>query len=173
MSFSQVFFLLIAAVTLGAATMVISTRRMMWAALWFVLVLVGVAAVFALLDASFFAVVQVLVYIGAIATLIIFADMLTRNSMDENVLQSNKNWPWALAVCVTLFAGMVYLLSGWEAFNLLPADLPKGAGDLAQFGIALSSPDGYLIPFEVSSVLLLAALVGAIYLAVERRGEKK
>ena len=78
MSAQQFFFLVTAAVILVSAVMTVITRKMMHSALWFVLALLGVAVIFALLEASFFAVVQVLVYVGAIAILIIFAVMLTR-----------------------------------------------------------------------------------------------
>ncbi len=82
-SAAQVIFILVAAVTLFSAVMVVSVRRMMHAALWLIVTLLGVAVLFVLLQAGFFAVVQVLIYIGAIAILIIFAVMLTRQVMSE------------------------------------------------------------------------------------------
>ena len=83
MSAQQFFFLVTAAVILVSAVMTVITRKMMHSALWFVLALLGVAVIFALLEASFFAVVQVLVYVGAIAILIIFAVMFTRQAMED------------------------------------------------------------------------------------------
>ncbi len=86
----QVLFLAVAAVTLFSALMVVTTRKIMHAAMWLVLTLLGVAILFALLESRFFVVVQVIVYIGAIAILIIFAVMLTRRVMQETNHRSTK-----------------------------------------------------------------------------------
>lgn len=163
----QIIFLVVGAVTLASAVMVVTSRKIMHAALWLVLALGGVAAVFALLEAGFFALIQVAVYIGAIAILIIFAVMLTRRVMEDTGPQVNKNWPVALVAAGGTLAGLVYLLSQWQGF-LSPAQaLPAAGENLSQFGEALVSPTGYLVPFEVASVLLVAALIGAIFVAGE------
>lgn len=170
MNFMQILFLLVALVTVTAAVKVVTTRRVMHAALWLIVTLMGVAVVFALLESSFFAVVQVVVYIGAIAVLFIFAVMLTRRSMADEGAQVNRNW-WAAALASLALAGViVWVLSSWQAFGKLSAALPEGSNDIAAFGKALVSPQGYVIPFEVSSVLLVAALVGAIYVSMGKRG---
>jgi NADH-quinone oxidoreductase subunit J len=169
----HIVFLVVAAVTLFAAGMVVTTRRMMHSALWLILALMGVAVVFAMLDASFFAVVQVLVYIGAIAILIIFAIMLTRRVMEDSGPQVIKGWWLPVVGVVVLFLGIVVGLSQWGGFDTLLPALPADANNIALFGQALTSPDSYVIPFEVASILLLAALMGAIYLGTEgRRGKK-
>jgi len=170
MSGTQILFLIIALVTWASAVLVVSTRKLLHAALWLVLTLLGVAILFAMLDAAFFAVVQVLVYVGAIAILIIFAVMLTRRIMEDTGPQVNKGWAWAAAGAVGLFAGVVLALSTYQDFWTTPGELPAAAVDLAAFGQALVSPQGYVIPFEVASILLLAALVGALVVAVERKG---
>ena len=87
MSGEQIVFLVVAFATLGSGFMVVTTRNMVHAALWLVATLFGVAMVFVLLDAGFLAVVQVVVYIGAIAILFIFAVMLTRKDMLDQGLQ--------------------------------------------------------------------------------------
>lgn len=92
----QIVFLIIAAITLVSACLVVMTRKIMHAALWLVLSLMGVAMVYATLQSGFYAVVQVLVYIGAISTLIIFAVMMTRNVMEDVGPQSNRGWGLAL-----------------------------------------------------------------------------
>ncbi len=167
MTATQIIFLVVGALTLGSAVMVVTTRKIMHAALWLVLALGGVAVVFALLEAGFFAVIQVAVYIGAIAILIIFAVMLTRRLMEDTGPQVNKNWPAALIVALGSLAGLVYLLSQWQGFLSTSQALPTGGENLAQFGQALVSPSGFLVPFEVASVLLVAALIGAILVAGE------
>jgi len=168
----QIFFLIIAAVTLISAAMVVTVRRMMHAALWLVLSLFGVAVLFAMLESSFYAVVQVIVYIGAIAILVIFAVMLTRHMMDDTGRQIAKNWWAALVAVVIAFGGMVVLVLSWSRFQVGPGTAPSELL-LLDFGKALTAPNQFAIPFEVSSVLLLAALIGSIFIAVERKGGQK
>jgi NADH-quinone oxidoreductase subunit J len=167
----QIFFIIIAVVTLVSAIFVVTARRLMHSALWLVLALFGVAVVFAFLEASFFAVVQVLVYIGAIAILIIFAVMLTRGIMDEKGPQLNRGW-WVSGVAsAALFAGLLAALGTWAGFQTGPGTAPDPA-ILPQFGVDLVDPNKFAIPFEVASILLLAALVGAIYIAADKKGGK-
>lgn len=165
----QIIFLILAVVTLGSALMVVSARNMVRAALWLVLALFSIAGLYVILDAGFFAVVQVVVYIGAIAILFIFAVMLTRNITGENGPQTNQGWWAAIAVSAVLFGSLVWMLQQWEGFfNTAPA-LSDSAGSIETLGLALVSADGYVIPFEVASVLLVAAMIGAIYVAWARR----
>jgi len=170
---AQIVFLLIAAMTLAAAFMVVSTRKIMHAAMWLVLTLLGVAISFALLEARFFVVVQVIVYIGAIAILVIFAVMLTRRVMQDAGPQLNKNWWLAAVIAVLFFTTVIITMSGWGGFFTKTHTAPAGGEDLATLGKALVDPNAYLIPFEVASVLLLAALIGAVFIAMERKGNRK
>jgi len=115
----------------------------------------------------------VLVYIGAIAILVIFAIMLTRHIAEDTSPQHNKGWWLPLVGMVVLFVGIVVGLSQWSGFETPLPVLPAEANNLVLFGQALTSPDSYVIPFEVASILLLAALMGAIYLGTEgKRGKK-
>ncbi len=167
----QIFFFIIAIVTLISAVMVVSVRRMMHAALWLILALFGVALLFAFLDSSFFAAVQLIVYIGAIAILVIFAVMLTRRVMDDQGVQTNRHW-WIAGVAVLLTAGgLIFALLPWDRMQYGPGLAPP-VDILSTFGEALVNPAQYSIPFEVASVLLVAALLGGIYVAVERKGGK-
>lgn len=167
----QIIFLVFAAVTLVSAVLVVSVRKMMHAALWLVLALFGVAVLFVLLDSGFFAVVQVLIYIGAIAILVIFATMLTHRVMQDEGTQVNRGWWVAAGAAVLLLIGLLAALAPWGKFSALTTELPK-TNLLADLGQALASPDGFVIPFEVASVLLLAAMIGAIYIATQRKGGK-
>lgn len=173
MSAGQVIFLLVGAVTLGSGIEAVNARKMLHAALWLVLSLLGVAFIFALLEASFFAVVQVLVYIGAIAILIIFAVMLSRSSLTDEGTQTNPRWWLAALGLLILFVGICAAILLWPKVTSIPAPLPASATDLATLGKELVNPNGYLVPFELSSILLLATLVGAIYTAVEKKEEIK
>ena len=169
MSVAQVIFILTAAVTLFSALMVVSVRRMMHAALWLIVTLMGVAILFVLLQAGFFAVVQVLVYIGAISILIIFAVMLTRQVMSEKVPQLNRGWVAGLAAAAGLMAILALVIRDFPASPVTSMG-DTASGDVARLGQALADPNGFAIPFEVASILLVAALIGTIYIALERKG---
>jgi NADH-quinone oxidoreductase subunit J len=169
MTGEQIIFLVTAFFTLGSGFMVVTTRNLVHAALWLVATLFGVAVIFALLNASFLAVVQVVVYIGAIAILFIFAVMLTRKDMRDQSPQMNINW-WAGAlIAVLVFGGLFFLLQGWSGFSKTASGFPSGFDAVAELGNALVSPDAFVLPFEVASVLLVAALVGAVYVAFNRK----
>ena len=143
-----------------SALRVVTTKNVVHAALYLVLVLSGVAGIFILLAAEFLAIVQVLVYIGAIVVLFLFGIMLTRAPIGKSSeLDNDQRWA-GVAVGLGLFA-------------LLAAILNDGFGDTkiesAQVGqtgaVGLSIFQSFVIPFEVISVLLLAALVGAVVIA--------
>lgn len=165
----QIIFLIVAVVTLAAGISVVTSRNLIHSALWLILALFGIAVFYVLLDAGFFAVIQVIVYIGAIAILFIFASMLTRRVMQDTGPQSNSNWWLGALIAVFLLAGITLVLGGWQGFTSLAPELANPGERLSQLGLALVSPDHYVLPFELASVLLVAAMIGAIYVA----GEKK
>jgi len=169
MTGEQIIFLLVALFTLGSGFMVVTTSNLVHAALWLVATLFGVAVAFALLNAAFLAVVQVVVYIGAIAILFIFAVMLTRKDMRDQGPQMNRNWWVGALLSVFTFVGLFFLLQGWSGLSKTAADIPAGFDSISELGNALVSPDAYVLPFEVASVLLVAALVGAVYVAFNRK----
>jgi NADH-quinone oxidoreductase subunit J len=169
MTGEQIIFLLVALFTLGSGFMVVTTRNLVHAALWLVATLFGVAVTYALLNAAFLAVVQVVVYIGAIAILFIFAVMLTRKDMRDQGPQMNPNWWVGALLSVLVFAGLFLLLQGWSGLSKTAAEIPSGFDSISELGNALVSPDAYVLPFEVASVLLVAALVGAVYVAFNRK----
>ena len=165
----QLTFFLAVAITLGSALMVVSARNILHSALWLVASLFGVAMLFALLEADFFAVIQVVVYIGAIAILVIFAVMLTRRVMQDQGAQTLRTWWLAALLSAGVFGGLVYMLSQWSGFWNTPPVLVDANAPLVALGLALVSPNAYMVPFEVASVLLLAALIGAIYVAFQKK----
>jgi len=169
MTGEQVLFLFVALFTLGSGFMVVTTRNLVHAAFWLVATLFGVAVTYALLNAAFLAVVQVVVYIGAIAILFIFAVMLTRKDMRDQGPQMNRNWWVGALIAVLVFVGLFFLLQGWSGLSTTAADIPVGFDSISELGNALVSPDAYVLPFEVASVLLVAALVGAVYVAFNRK----
>jgi NADH-quinone oxidoreductase subunit J len=166
---AQVVFLGVAAVILLSALLVVMARNLIHAALWLIVTLFGVAILYTLLNASFLAVVQVVIYIGAIAILFIFAVMLTRKDVRDRGPQHNRAW-WVSAVvgCIT-FLGLLWMLRGWSGFSLSAGALPVGFDDVDALGRALIAPEAFVLPFEVASVLLLSALIGAVYVAFTRK----
>ena len=169
MTGEQIIFILVALFTLGSGVMVVTTRNLVHAALWLVSTLFGVAVTYALLNASFLAVVQVVVYIGAIAILFIFAVMLTRRDLRDQGPQHHANWWVGALLSVLTFSGLFFLLQGWSGMSKTATAIPSGFDGISELGTALTSPDAYVLPFEVASVLLVAALVGAVYVAFNRK----
>ncbi len=170
-------FLLFSLITLGGALMVVTTRNLFHAALFLMLSLFGVAGLFALLTAPFLAGIQVVVYIGAIAILIIFAIMLTPQV--TAVRPTNSQWIAGVVVAVVLFALLASIVTplmselgveGWGAVFAEKNPPPVPADSIARLGEAFVDPQGYMLPFEVASVLLMAALVGAVMLVRPARG---
>jgi len=165
----QIIFLIASVAILGSALMVVTTRNLVHAALWLIVSLFGVAVLFVLLSAGFLAIAQVVIYIGAIAILMIFAIMLTRRIAQDSGPQTNPNWFWAVLVAAAIFGGLAWLLGSWNGFSTPMPEISSRADPLNQLGQALVSPNAYVLPFEVASVLLVAALIGAIMVAWDRK----
>jgi NADH-quinone oxidoreductase subunit J len=168
----QIVFLFVGFMILLAAWMMVSRRNLVHAALWLVVALFGVAVLFVLLEAGFFAVIQVLVYIGAIAILMIFAVMLTRGDVEELSHITNRYAGWVAVMASFLLFGLVIVLGQWPAFQTAAPALPD-TDYIVELGTALVSPDGFVIPFEVASVMLLAALIGALVVARPAQDQEK
>ncbi len=164
----NIFFYVIAAGIVFSALRVVTTKNVVHAALYLVAVLAGVGAQYVLLAAEFVAATQVLVYIGAIIVLFLFGIMLTRTRIGRDQDLTHKHWLSGAATAVLLFGVMVYALLdeyGWSR-SPLPADTRIAQVNGSNTASVSDAVFGqYLVPFEVISVVLLAALVGAIVLA--------
>lgn len=169
MTVDQIIFLAVALLTLFAALRVVTTGNIVHAAFWLIAALFGVAVIFALLNASFLAVVQVVVYIGAIAMLFIFAVMLTRKEMRDRGPQLNPNWRFGALLSAVAFGGLLLIVNGWSGVTKTASAVPSDFDAVSALGNALVSPDAYVLPFEVASVLLVAALIGAVYVAFNQK----
>ncbi len=163
MTITQFFFILFAIITLISAVRVVTTKLMFHAALYLVMSLFGVALMFVLLEAGFLAAAQLIVYIGAIAILIIFAVMLTRGIMESKAMLNSQSGLAAVVSAAALFI-LARVVTSFN-FQTVPGDVP--ADSVTQLGQSIVGP--YVLPFEVASVLLLAALIGSIYIARERK----
>ncbi|HEX2622183.1 MAG TPA: NADH-quinone oxidoreductase subunit J [Phototrophicaceae bacterium] len=150
--------------TLGGAYGVLTNRNLVRGAVWLVVSLFGIAGFFALLSAPFLAAVQVLVYIGAIGILFTFAVMLTRGM--TNITERFNRQLWlSVAVAALMFILLMVgvILPVWGSVD--PSNLTGVTANTTDLGIALVSGDYYVLPFEVASLLLTAAMIGAIVIA--------
>ncbi|MCU1454845.1 MAG: nuoJ [Acidimicrobiales bacterium] len=162
----------IAAIMVFSAFRVVTTRNVVHAAVYLVMVLSGAAAQFVLLGAEFVAITQLLVYVGAIVVLFLFGIMLTRAPIRGEERATRDSWPLGAFTALVL-AGLL----GYSLTNGFGGDrLPRYCTTAAPLAGSCLSPSGtraisdaifstYLIPFEVTSLLLLAALIGAIVIA--------
>ena len=161
-------FYVISALILGFALLVISTKNTVHAVLFLVLNFLAVAALYVLLTAQFLAVIQVLVYAGGIVVLYLFVVMLVNLKRQPEDHSSPQRRPWlgfALSVAVLAQLGAILVLGGRgvpvDPHTMQSTDL--AVNNVERIGMLLYTD--YLIPFEVASMLLLVAMVGAIILA--------
>ena len=156
-----VVFWLFALLITGAGVLVVTTRNVIHAALWLVGALMGAAAMYVLLFAEFVAWVQVLVYVGAIVVLMLFGLMLTRAPIGSAEFDNNQRPLAALCAAAVFVVTSVILVGAFEGQEI---NFARTTGTTTEsVGIAIFT--SYVWPFEVVSILLLAALVGAVVIA--------
>jgi NADH-quinone oxidoreductase subunit J len=157
----EVAFLALAVVGGLAGVLVVTSRNIVHAALWLVVALASVAGVFLLLAAPFVAFVQVIIYVGAIVVLILFGIMLTRAPVGRRVLDNSvRARIGALIIGGGVFAMLTwFMVDAWSGARITN----RAATSTAALGNAIFK--NYVLPFEAVSILLLAALIGAIVLA--------
>jgi NADH-quinone oxidoreductase subunit J len=161
-------FWILAFVVLISGMMVVSLRNIFHCALMLIVCLSGVAGIYVLLHAEFLAAVQVLIYVGAVSILIIFAVMLTSHLASRKITQTNQHALATGLASAVFFCWMLFLL--WNMYDSKiwgVSDLPMPQNNVESIGRLLMTD--YMLPFEVISVLMLAALIGAIVLAREER----
>jgi NADH-quinone oxidoreductase subunit J len=169
MTLQLLLFLVLALVAITSALGMLISRNAIYSALFLVLNFATVAVFFLLLNAPFIAVAQVSVYAGAIMVLFLFVIML----LGAERTGQTQSIPWqrplaiALAIVLLVEAGFILVIQR-GVLPLVTSELPAGFGSPAQVGTELFSR--YLLPFEVTSVLLLVAMIGAIVLS---KNEKK
>lgn len=163
----QVVFIIISAIILGGALLTVTARNLVHAALWLIAAFFGIGALYMLMQAEFAAIIQVLIYVGAIAVLILFAIMLTPDLAGEGdrpIFQ--RRWV-ALIVAAALF-GILIAPTVWNHAWSIHTPLEGGVVEISaarEIGTAFLRE--YLLPFELASVLLLAALIGAIVIGID------
>ena len=165
----QVGFIYFAVVTVFSALMVITRRNPVHCALYMLAVFTHVAGLFVLLDAEFVAAVQVLVYAGAILVLFLFVIMLFHGDGVKEKKTFVPGWPVAAPVAIAIMGLFMSILmkSGFSgAQGKYTINAVQAVGNSQTIGMALYTD--YLFPFEIASIILLVAMVGAIVLAKKR-----
>jgi NADH-quinone oxidoreductase subunit J len=160
----EVIFILLGVLAIASAVLVVTTRNVVHAALWLVVTLAGAAGSYLMLAAEFVAWVQVLIYVGAVVVLLLFGIMLTKAPIGREQGLDGENRIAALAVGLTSAATLVTLMVDAFRHSYIELESANAArATTAQTGEALFK--AYVLPFEVVSVLLLAALIGSIVLS--------
>jgi NADH-quinone oxidoreductase subunit J len=146
------------------SVLAVTQRDIFHCALWLAMTLLSVSGIYFYLDAPFLGVVQILVYVGGIITLFVFAIKLTAKIGYKGIRQTSKQWALALFIATLLLCILFRAFSThpWApvVFNVIPTSI-------AQLGRSLMT--NYVVPFEFMSVILLAALVGAIVIGKDKR----
>ncbi len=150
----------VAALTVAGAAAVALSRNILYSALGMLAALLGVAGLYAFLSADFVAVAQVMIYIGGVLVLVLFAIMLTNRIGEVNI--SNASLGWASGALLAAVVLAMLLVVAFEVpWRILPAS--EAVGTTAPIGNALLQQ--WLLPFELASLILLSTLIGAIIIA--------
>lgn len=150
----------IGVILLVSSLQVVLVRNLFHSVLWLALALVATAGVFLLLQAEFLAAAQVLLYAGGVVTIVVFAIMLTERLVGETIHQMNRGLGWGALTSLAVFATI-----GWVVLTATVPGDPPPAMRLTTAGLGRSLLTEWVLPFEVLGVLLVAALLGAVYLA--------
>lgn len=164
MSATEVIFLLIAAVCIGSAAALAFSQSLIRAAFWLFLVLLSTGGLFAFVGADVLTVSQIVVYVGGILILIVFGVMLTSSSGNSGPVTRLTQVLPAIGILLVIGAGLFQMIAAFPASPPAWQEMPEAPLSNVS-AIGLETMTHWLVPFEVVSVLLLIALVGAAYLA--------
>ena len=170
MTASQIIFYIIAAFILGCGLLSVTTRKIFRSAIWLLFSLIGVSGLYFWLQVEFLAAVQIMLYVGGIVVLIIFSVFLTQQSGKEMAKPSLKRM---IAALLAVFFGFAFTY-----FLIYKNDFKAGDGnfdmDVTRIGTQMLSTgeNGFALPFEVVSILLLAAMIGCIVIAMKKKPEE-
>jgi NADH-quinone oxidoreductase subunit J len=162
MSLQNLFFIIFCGITLGGALMAVLSPNVLHNAFFLILSLFGMAALFIFLNSEFLAVMQVIIYIGAISVAILFAIMLSENLFKKGEKYSNRI-PQSLVASLLLLAALA------QTFTRTKWPIQTVNGDYSIRALGKSLLTTYALPFEAVSVVLLVAIIGALVLAAEKK----
>ena len=172
MSASAIVFYILSVLILASALLAVTSRKIFRSAIWLLFSLTGIAALYFWLQMEFVAAVQIVVYVGGIVVLIIFSIFLTQQSGKDLPSPARSRSIFSiLAVC----AGFVLTAAMLRGYAFPPSGHPAAAATVNNIGTQLlsTSEHGYVLPFEVISILLLAAMIGCIVIAMKSKPENK
>jgi len=161
------FFAFFSGLTLGGAVLMLTRRNPVISAVWLIVSLVGVAGLFLMLGAEFLFAAQIILYVGGITLLFLFVIMLVNLETVMRVRQFRRSWPLVLVAGIGLAVEFILLLERGKWNTPSPSAVATHTGNAEQVADTLFS--SYLAPFEVASVLLLAAIVGSVWMGQRRR----
>lgn len=170
MNGATIIFYLLAAMTIGCGIIAVSTRQIFRAAIALLFSLVGIAGIYFWMDYEFIAAVQIVVYVGGIVVLIIFSIFLTQQSGEKMPAQKMGRKIFSL---LAVFCGFALTIVQIFQHTFIKTTAPAVGPTIRNIGEELISLDrnGYALPFEVVSILLLAALIGCIVIAMRTPAE--
>ncbi|MFQ5645540.1 MAG: NADH-quinone oxidoreductase subunit J [bacterium] len=172
--FEGLFFFIFSAITIVAAAMVLISKNAVHSMLWLVLTFFTTACLFVLRSAEFVAVIQIMVYAGGVVVLYVFAIMLIDLKNYRKLIHFHKNHRLTIGIGIVMFMELVLMLS--SRGRLIPrmgnmaAGLAKWGGNSELIGKTLFTD--FIFPFELVSILLLVALIGAVVLGRPEKGER-
>ncbi|NVO18435.1 MAG: NADH-quinone oxidoreductase subunit J [Bacteroidetes bacterium] len=161
---SELMFFILAGMILIFSVMTVTTRRILRAAVYLLFVLISTAGLYFMLNYNFLAAVQLTVYAGGIVVLIIFSILLTSHISERAVV---AGWKQNLLSALSVVAGAALTLITMFNYTFTASSEPASGSSVKDVGTALVSygDNGFALPFEVISILLLAAMIGAIIVA--------
>ena len=189
MSASAVIFYIISFIILASALLAVTSKKIFRSAIWLLFSLTGIAGLYFWLQVEFVAAVQIVVYVGGIVVLIIFSIFLTQQSGKDLPVPARGRTIFAVLAACAGFVLTCAVLTGYSGFAARPVNgwlviaLPgsyagDGGGVVSSVGnigsqLLSTSEHGYVLPFEVISILLLAAMVGCIVIAMKPKPERQ
>jgi len=166
-SLELIIFFIISLITIFCAVSVIKAEEIFHSALYLAMMFFGIASLFIMLNAEFLAAIQVLVYAGAVTILMLFAIMFTKR--DEAEVEKDSI-PKLTLISIFLF-NFIFFISQASWWNYVPDKIITGSVKLIGL-VMFNREEGYFIPFEIISVVILAAMIGAIFIAVKKRANE-
>lgn len=170
MTASQIIFYILSAFILGSALLSVTTRKIFRSAIWLLFSLIGIAGLYFWLEVEFIAAVQIVVYVGGIVVLIIFSLFLTQQAGKEMLKPPMLR---SIAAIIAAFFGfaLTYYLIYENNFQATDTKFDAGVNKIGTQMLE-TGENGYALPFEVVSILLLAAMVGCIVIAIKSKPEE-
>ena len=169
MTLDQTAFFILSALALVSGILVITRRNVVHSVIWLIVTLFSVAGIFLLLQAEFLFAVQIILYVGGIMVLFLFAVMLVNVEASLKEARFNRQWGLALGTSLLLLAELAYgVYKGRHGFRLVQASLAAGGPTSNTRIIGSALYGNYMLPVEIASVLLLVAMVGAVIMTKRR-----